>query len=193
MLCVVVRRPWLCVFLSLAIGAFRDGDSLHGRYSARIRSPYGGLWLRIGSRSRKPFVVKKCGAQSSVRRAAASRDRVNCLRITYTTYCSPTCTTTRRSNNWRCRGSRASPSTAERCLRGRRTARSADAGRDRIDETHPSSEMRKARVSQCFLSTPGWTRTSGLAFRRRDPFGPRSATGSPIQYARLDSNQRPWD
>ncbi len=30
-------------------------------------------------------------------------------------------------------------------------------------------------------NTPGWTRTSGLAFRRRDPFGPRSATGSPTQ------------
>ena len=30
-------------------------------------------------------------------------------------------------------------------------------------------------------STPGWTRTSGLAFRRRDPFGPRSATGSPTE------------
>jgi hypothetical protein len=57
-------------------------------------------------------------------------------------------------------------------------------------ETPPGSRLAGVAVNPSKTSTPGWTRTSGLACRRRDPFGPRSATGSPTQYARLDSNQR---
>ena len=42
-------------------------------------------------------------------------------------------------------------------------------------------------------NTPGWTRTSGLVLGVAIPSGLAPLLDPQLKYARLDSNQRPWD